>query len=63
MQSQLETERKAHKAAAEAKVALEAELESLSQALFEEVCLASVSMFRPLHGLTSACSGEQNGRH
>lgn len=33
----LEQERKAHKAAQEAKAALEAELESLSQALFEEV--------------------------
>ena len=36
---QLEAERKAHKAACEAKTALEAELESLSQALFEEVSL------------------------
>lgn len=34
---QLEAERKAHKQACEAKTALEAELESLSQALFEEV--------------------------
>lgn len=37
LQEQLERERQAHKAADAAKVALEAELESLSQALFEEV--------------------------
>lgn len=37
LQEQLERERRAHKAADAAKVALEAELESLSQALFEEV--------------------------
>ncbi|KAI8992924.1 hypothetical protein BD414DRAFT_458322 [Trametes punicea] len=36
LQQQLEKERKAHKAACDAKAALEAELESLSQALFEE---------------------------
>ncbi|KAI0364416.1 hypothetical protein BV20DRAFT_859163 [Pilatotrama ljubarskyi] len=36
LHQQLEKERKAHKAADEAKAALEAELESLSQALFEE---------------------------
>ncbi|KAI0661408.1 hypothetical protein C8Q70DRAFT_911586 [Cubamyces menziesii] len=36
LQQQLEKERKAHKEACEAKAALEAELESLSQALFEE---------------------------
>ncbi|KAI0332274.1 hypothetical protein GY45DRAFT_1246902 [Cubamyces sp. BRFM 1775] len=36
LQQQLEKERKAHKEASEAKAALEAELESLSQALFEE---------------------------
>ncbi|KAH9895206.1 hypothetical protein C8Q73DRAFT_645981 [Cubamyces lactineus] len=36
LQQQLEKERKAHKDACEAKAALEAELESLSQALFEE---------------------------
>lgn len=37
MQEQLERERQAHKDANAAKAALEAELESLSQALFEEV--------------------------
>lgn len=37
LQEQLERERQAHKAADVAKAALEAELESLSQALFEEV--------------------------
>lgn len=37
LQHQLEAERKAHKQAADAKAALEAEIESLSQALFEEV--------------------------
>lgn len=37
LQHQLEVERKAHKDAADAKTALEAEIESLSQALFEEV--------------------------
>lgn len=37
LQHQLEAERKARKEASEAKTALEAELESLSQALFEEV--------------------------
>ncbi|KAL7281371.1 hypothetical protein ACG7TL_004681 [Trametes sanguinea] len=36
LQQQLEKERKAHKEASEAKAALEAEIESLSQALFEE---------------------------
>ncbi|KIJ68060.1 hypothetical protein HYDPIDRAFT_165792 [Hydnomerulius pinastri MD-312] len=36
LQEQLERERQAHKAATTAKAALEAELESLSQALFEE---------------------------
>ncbi|KAF9227176.1 hypothetical protein BS17DRAFT_800266 [Gyrodon lividus] len=36
LQEQLERERQAHKAAAAAKATLEAELESLSQALFEE---------------------------
>ena len=35
--SQLEQEKEKHKAAQAAKEALEAELESLSQALFEEV--------------------------
>ena len=37
LQRQLEMERKAHKDATDAKTALEAEIESLSQALFEEV--------------------------
>ncbi|RPD58668.1 hypothetical protein L227DRAFT_587064 [Lentinus tigrinus ALCF2SS1-6] len=36
LKHQLETERQAHKSACDAKIALEAELESLSQALFEE---------------------------
>ncbi|RDX55243.1 hypothetical protein OH76DRAFT_1397644 [Lentinus brumalis] len=36
LKHQLDTERKAHQSACEAKTALEAELESLSQALFEE---------------------------
>ncbi len=39
LKHQLDTERKAHQSACEAKTALEAELESLSQALFEEVSL------------------------
>lgn len=39
MANVLDRERRAHKAAQEAKEQLEAELESLSQALFEEVCV------------------------
>lgn len=42
LQEQLERERQAHKAADVAKAALEAELESLSQALFEEVDASSL---------------------
>ncbi|KAH0828024.1 hypothetical protein J3R83DRAFT_3673 [Lanmaoa asiatica] len=42
LQEQLEHERQAHKAADAAKTALEAELESLSQALFEEVDASSL---------------------
>ena len=42
LQEQLECERQAHKAADAAKAALEAELESLSQALFEEVNASSL---------------------
>jgi hypothetical protein len=42
LQEQLERERQAHKAADAAKTALEAELESLSQALFEEVDASSM---------------------
>lgn len=42
LQEQLERERQAHKAADAAKTALEAELESLSQALFEEVDASSL---------------------
>ena len=44
MLAQLEKERKAHKAALAAKEQLEAELESLSQALFEEVSVCMTSM-------------------
>ncbi|KAG8214087.1 hypothetical protein J3R82DRAFT_10845 [Butyriboletus roseoflavus] len=43
LQEQLERERQAHKAADVAKAALEAELESLSQALFEEVDPSSLT--------------------
>ena len=42
LQEQLERERQAHKATDAAKAALEAELESLSQALFEEVDASSL---------------------
>lgn len=42
--AQLERERKAHKAAQAAKEQLEAELESLSQALFEEVSTACMTL-------------------
>ena len=40
LRKRLEAEQKAHKAACDAKVALEGELESLSQALFEEVSIS-----------------------
>ena len=51
----MEVERKARKDAADAKVALEAEIESLSQALFEEV--RTVPMFNATHA-DSAFPGE-----
>ena len=58
----LDHERKAHKAAQSAKESLEAELESLSQALFEEVCHYPSHNTIP-HQLTrSPTSGEQDGR-
>lgn len=50
--AQLEKERKAHKAAQAAKEHLEAELESLSQALFEEV---SSNCTRPLYAAILSC--------
>ena len=46
LQRRLEAERKAHKEACDAKVALEGELESLSQALFEEVRVLAKALYR-----------------
>lgn len=46
LQEKLERERQAHRVAEAAKTALEAELESLSQALFEEVGVSSLGKFR-----------------
>lgn len=58
LKHQLEAERQAHKTACDAKTALEAELESLSQALFEEV--SSTQRYTDVYQYSS-CAGEQDG--
>lgn len=58
--AELEKEKKAHTAASAAKEALEAELEALSQALFEEV--STVVIFRCFM-VHNVLPGEQNGRY
>lgn len=59
LNTELELERKAYKTACAEKEALEAELESLSQALFEEVSLAIVSIVGS--HLTRSVLGKQDG--
>ena len=58
---ELEKEREARKKASDEKAALEAEIESLSQALFEEVYIFSLSLYSCLILSNLPFTGEQNG--